>query len=139
MENYDEINFDESESIFKIDGPINRIKFFWTSVGLGIYTVISLVLYLAIYFGFCRFGGPGVIFLISVFSIIYLLPFLYLTFVNYSKRLYDITGSKQKGIILSLVLIILMGALGFISLLFPIIAYLAVLFMRGKLVKTETM
>lgn len=132
-------NYDESESIFKIDGPINRIKFFWTSVGLGIYTAISMVLYWAIYLGFCRYGGLGVIFLICVFSIIYLLPFLYLTFVNYSKRLYDITGSKQKGIIFSLVLIILMGALGFVSIWFPIIAYLVILFKRGKLVQNETM
>lgn len=132
-------NYDESESIFKIDGPINRIKFFWTSVGLGIYTAISMVLYWAIYLGFCRFGGPGVIFLICIFSIIYLLPFLYLTFVNYSKRLYDITGSKQKGIIFSLILIVLMVALGFVSIWFPIIAYLVMLFKQGKLVKNETM
>lgn len=132
-------NYDESESIFKIDGPINRIKFFWTSVGLGIYTAISMVLYWAIYLGFCRFGGPGVIFLICIFSIIYLLPFLYLTFVNYSKRLYDITGSKQKGIIFSLILIVLMVALGFVSIWFPIIVYLVILFKQGKLVKNETM
>lgn len=95
--------FEKSESIWKIDGPIGRLDFFWGILS-SIFFAIPVVLLKLI--GLAGFFFPVCISL--------LLIAIWLMFAAFSKRFYDITGQLKWGIIIAILLFV-------INLFFPII------------------
>ena len=95
--------FEKSESIWKIDGPIDRLDFFWGILS-SIFFAIPVVLLKLI--GLAGFFFPVCISL--------LLIAIWLMFTAFSKRFYDITGQLKWGIITAILLFV-------INLFFPII------------------
>lgn len=96
MENYDSENVmrpDDTESIWKIDGPIGRLDFFWI-------IVISQLILLPAYFFSKMIGITGSL-VFFFFALLIILPAWWVTFAATAKRFYDITGSKKTGIIIA--------------------------------------
>lgn len=88
-------DFDESESIWKIDGPMRRKNFIWNTIGIFLLLWLpAFLLYLAL--------GP----LLFPVIIVLLLCGIWLSLAACSKRFWDITGSKMWGIIIAIIVII---------------------------------
>ena len=82
-------DFDESESVWKIDGPMRRKNFIWNMIGIFLLLGLpALLLYQAV-------GA-----LLFPVILILLLCAIWLSFATLSKRFWDITGSKMWGIII---------------------------------------
>ena len=112
--------FEKSESIWKIDGPIGRLDFFWGILG-SIFFAIPVILLKLI-------GLAGFLFPVCI---ILLLIAIWLMFTAFSKRFYDITGQLKWGIIIAILLFV-------INLFFPIITPILLitgLAVPGKLLK----
>ena len=91
-------DFDESESVWKIDGPMRRKNFIWNIFGITLLLgVPALLLYQV--FGLLLFP----------LILILLLCAIWLSFATLSKRLWDITGSKMWGIIIAIIGTIFQG------------------------------
>ena len=120
MNNYEDFErYDETESVWKIDGPIGRLDFFW--VFLGVTVILLFVIFLKTFLGSLLF--PLVI-LLTVAS-------LWLWFVATTKRFFDITGNKRNGIIITIILFLA-------NLYFHPVCYFAIgicLLIKGKYIK----
>ena len=112
-------NYDETESIWKIDGPIGRMSYFWITLGILLILVAPALL--------IRLLMP---FLVPIALILVLIG-IYLSFVATAKRLYDITGDSKKGTIIAIVLILLQWVFSPVG--FVILALC--LFVPGKFIK----
>lgn len=112
-------NYDETESIWKIDGPIGRMSYFWITLGVLLILVAPALL--------IRLLMP---FLVPIALILVLIG-IYLSFVATAKRFYDITGDSKKGTIIAIVLILLQWVFSPIG--FVILALC--LFVPGKFIK----
>lgn len=124
-------SFDDSNSSMrKIDMPIGKFKFFTNSIIIFAIQVIAIALYYICYF---LLRSPNsFLALVLIFSVIFGIPIIYLHFVNFSKRIWDIIGNFNLAICLTVFLFII----SFICLfLFPIaiiIFYLGMIFISGR-------
>ena len=106
---------DKNTSMRKLDMPIGRLKYFTNSIILFALQVIAISIYYIFYF---LLKSPNALLtLVVIFSIVFGIPILYLHFINYAKRIWDIAGNFNLAIWLTIVLF----AISFICLfLFPI-------------------
>lgn len=122
----------DDTSLLKIDMPIGKLKFFVNSIILFVMQVIVMALYYLFYF---TTKSPGsFLALLGIFILIFGLPLLYLNFVNYTKRMWDITGNFHRGLWFTVGLF----AISFICVfLFPLAIlffYFAMIFIPGELI-----
>lgn len=121
---------DKNTSMRKLDMPIGRLKFFTNSIIIFALQVIAIAIYYIFYF---LLKSPNTLLtLVVIFSIVFGIPILYLHFINYAKRIWDIAGNFNLAIWLTIVLF----AISFICLFFfpiaIIIFYLGMIFISGK-------
>ena len=119
VEQTDGYQVEKSESIWKIDGPIGRLDFFWAFAG-SIFFALPVILLKLI-------GLATVLFPICI---ILLLIAIWLYYAGLAKRFYDITGALKWGIIIAIVI--------FITTKFYFVSIGALfvgLFVPGKLLK----
>ena len=121
---------DKNTSMRKLDMPIGRLKFFTNSIIIFALQVIAIAIYYIFYF---LLKSPNALLtLVVIFSIVFGIPILYLHFINYAKRIWDIAGNFNLAIWLTIVLF----AISFICLFFfpiaIIISYLGMIFISGK-------
>lgn len=121
---------DKNTSMRKLDMPIGRLKFFTNSIIIFALQVIAIAIYYIFYF---LLKTPNALLtLVVIFSIVFGIPILYLHFINYAKRIWDIAGNFNLAIWLTIVLF----AISFICLFFfpiaIIIFYLGMIFISGK-------
>lgn len=121
---------DKNTSMRKLDMPIGRLKFFTNSIIIFALQVIAIAIYYIFYF---LLKSPNALLtLVVIFSIVFGIPILYLHFINYAKRIWDIAGNFNLAIWLTIVLF----AISFICLFFfpiaIIIFYLGMIFISGK-------
>ena len=103
---------DKSTSMRKLDMPIGRLKFFTNSIIIFALQVIAIAIYYIFYF---LLKSPNALLtLVVIFSIVFGIPILYLHFINYAKRIWDIAGNFNLAIWLTIVLF----AISFICLFF---------------------
>lgn len=131
--NTQEVIFEESKTNFlKIDTPIGKLKFFVNSV---IIFVAQIIVAIGMYFvGSSFYINPSFYWI----SFVVFLFFLYLFWVNYAKRLWDIMGNKKLAIIVAILLIMLSFTVYYSSILAFIlnfVAFLILIFTSGKLIK----
>ena len=88
-------DFDESESVWEIDGPMRRKNFIWNMI--GIFLLLGLPALLL---------NQAVGALLFPVILILLLCAIWLSFATLSKRFWDITGSKMWGIIIAIIVTI---------------------------------
>lgn len=115
------VDFDESESIWKFDGPIGRKDYIWLQ--LGIFFVVGLIYWLKTF-----------AILLFPLLIILILILFYLSFASTSKRYYDITGSLKSGIIIAIVIFL-------INFVIPLVGLIGVgcgVIIPGKLIKPKS-
>ena len=120
---------DKNTSMRKLDMPIGRLKFFTNSIIIFALQVIAIAIYYIFYF---LLKSPNALLtLVVIFSIVFGIPILYLHFINYAKRIWDIAGNFNLAIWLTIVLF----AISFICLFFfpiaIIIFYLGMIFISG--------
>ncbi len=132
-DNTQEVIFDESRTNFlKIDTPIGKLKFFVNSVIIFITQIIIL-------FGiYCVGSNFHVSPSLYWFTFAVFIFFFYLFLVNYAKRLWDILGNKRFAIIVSILLMMLNFIVYYssvVSFITSFVAFLALLFIPGKLIK----
>lgn len=130
------IIYDESEaSLIKIDTPIGKMKFFVNSIILFAMQVIVIVLYYLFYFSI---KGPELtLILICAFLLIFELPLLYLNFVNYTKRMWDIVGNFHRALWFTIGLFVISFICIFLFSPAILFFYFAMIFMPGKLIKNS--
>ena len=121
---------DKNTSMRKLDMPIGILKFFTNSIIIFALQVIAITIYYIFYF---LLKSPNALLtLVVIFSIVFGIPILYLHFINYAKRIWDIAGNFNLAIWLTIVLF----AISFICLFFfpiaIIIFYLRMIFISGK-------
>lgn len=121
---------DKNTSMRKLDMPIGRLKFFTNSIIIFALQVIAIAIYYIFYF---LLKSPNALLtLVVIFSIVFGIPILYLHFINYAKRIWDIAGNFNLAIWLTIVLF----AISFICLFFfpiaIIIFYLGMIFISRK-------
>lgn len=128
--------FDDSKtSLLKIDMPIGKMKFFVNSIIIFVLQLVAMIIYYLFYF--TMKSPSSILALIIVTGILFGMPILYLNFVNYTKRMYDITGNFHRGIWFTVGLFAISS---FCIFLFPpaiLFFYIAMIFMPGELVKNE--
>ena len=76
--------FDRSESMWKIDGPISRKEYIWVVLAMLFFAIPIFLLKLL-----------DLATLLFPICIILALIILYLSFVSYAKRFYDIICTRQ--------------------------------------------
>ena len=93
---------DKNTSMRKLDMPIGRLKFFTNSIIIFALQVIAIAIYYIFYF---LLKSPNALLtLVVIFSIVFGIPILYLHFINYAKRIWDIAGNFNLAIWLTIVL-----------------------------------
>lgn len=125
----------EKTSILKIDFPIGKLKFFVNSLILLAIQLLAIGTYLGFYF---YFKSPtAFIVLLIVFGVLFFIPLVYLNFVNYAKRLWDITGERKASIITTAIIFILslIGIFLPLSFILWLGIYFAMILIPGKPVK----
>ncbi len=120
LENYVE----KGTNIFKIDGPIAGLTFLIINIFIAMVAFVGAFIAKALVF---PLGMAAVI----LFAIFIFLPTMWASFVNFTKRLYDITGSIKSSVLITIGLYI-------VSLIFKplsLISLIALVFIPGKLLK----
>lgn len=122
-------------SLLKIDIPIGKLKFFINSLILLFLQLFAIGLYLALY---SYFKSPEAFIILTViFGFIFGIPLIYFNFVNYTKRLWDITGNYKTALYAAIGIFLFFAISIFIpfSIIFILGIYLIMIFTHGKLVK----
>ena len=123
-----DIDVEVGSNFLIFDGPIGRFRFFVIQLVINII-LIGVVLTKDMIIPFLKACPVGMLW----FLLIVVLGVLYINFVAVCKRLYDIFASWKHAIICGFVL-------NFIILpIFPlvgVIAYIVLLFIRGKMLKS---
>lgn len=122
LDNGPEFDFDPSESIWKIDGPIGRKDFIWAQVAVLAIALPAILLNLI---GLAAFLFPVIIILILIA--------LWLSFAAFTKRFYDLMGSLKWSVILTILLFLLNAVLPIISLVMLFVG----IFIPGKLIRPK--
>lgn len=126
----------EKSSILKLNCPIGKLKFFVNSLILFAAQLLTIALYFAFYYAFVK-NPTTFLILLVMFGIIFGLPLIYLNFVNYAKRLWDITADKKTAILATTVIFVASFSAIFLptTFLFWLGIYFAMIFTNGKMVK----
>lgn len=134
----------------KINTPIDRSRFFFNSLVIGILCLVPLLIghLLCFLFGFwghygifqdTKIGHMGIHIPFIILSYtIFVVMLLGLSFINYAKRISDISGNITVGIILSILLFIFVGFISTVTSHFFLpsgILYAAMIILPGKLIK----
>ena len=122
LDNGPEFDFDPSESIWKIDGPIGRKDFIWAQVAVLAIALPAILLNLI---GLATFLFPVIIILILIA--------LWLSFAAFTKRFYDLMGSLKWSVILTILLFLLNVVLPIIGLVMLFVG----IFIPGKLIRPK--
>jgi len=128
IEPNNDIEVEIGKNPFWFDGPIGRFRFFVISL-FGLISVIAIVFTHSFIIPFIQSCPAPMI----KFLIVLMLIYYWLFFVALSKRLYDVTGSLKKGIIIAVVLSI-------INLIWNIVmgvVMLILFFVPGKMIKSN--
>jgi len=121
------------DNLLKINNPTGKLEFFKYSISIALLQLLFALLF--VFLTGDVIGLKSIIWLPLLFVIFIELPLLYLYFIQYSKRLWDITGSKSTAIIINIILFVI-SVIGMIS--FPpvtIIIYLVLILCQGKIIK----
>lgn len=123
---------DSRSNLLKFDCPIGKLKFFVNSVLIFIYSILGVVAYYVI--SIAIGGTKGLLVALGVFFLVFIIPTIYLNFVNYTKRIWDICENKKASIILVAALFILFLILKFIFIypILELVSYFALLLISGK-------
>ena len=124
----DKLEVDIGKSLWKIDGPIGRFRFFVIQLGviLAAFSVLFVKSSVIPYIQYCPIDS--LYFLLCVTVII-----VWINYIAIAKRFYDMTGSMVKGIILSVITFLA-------TLLFrPLVLIITILliFIPGKMIKSN--
>lgn len=128
-------------NVFLADKPIGRMSFFKAMLSL---TVVSFIVYLLISFIYYMIDTNHpewtyLIWFLLIFAV-FVITYLYLCFINYTKRLFDITGDKQRAIFYCSAIFIgvfaslFIPVVNIIGIISSIAIFLTLLFKKGKLV-----
>lgn len=123
---------DSNSNLLKIDMPIGKLKFFVNSIILFAIQMIVVALYYLLYF--TTKNPSGFIILLILFILIFGIPLLYLNFVNYAKRMWDISGKIHLGIWLTAGLFAISSICIFLFPLAILFFYIAMIFLPGEIV-----
>ena len=128
VEYNNDVEVEIGKNLFWFDGPIGRFRFFVISL-LGLISVFAIVFTHSFIIPFIQSCPAPMIGFLIVLMLIYYWVF----FVAVSKRLYDITGSLKKGIIIAVVL----STLNLLFNVIMLIAMIALMFIPGKMIKSD--
>ena len=127
-----------TKNIFLYDGPVNRLWFIVTILGIFIVSFIFLIIFAFLHEMYGEISNiPVFIAVLSVYALI----ILYISILNYSKRVYDIIADKQKAMFYTIAIFIANFATGFIPVVKYIwtaaamIIFITLLVLPGKLLK----
>ena len=121
------------ESLLKINSPSGKLEFFKYSIVIGLIQTICAFMF--VFLTSDVLGLKSIFWLSFLFVIVIELPLLYLYFIQCARRLWDITGNKNAGLIISTVLFVI-SVIGMISFpLVTIIIFLVLILGQGKIVK----
>jgi hypothetical protein len=132
----------EGKNILKIDGPISNKTFLKNALVIFGYAFFSAAVLglLHLVFEVTRYN----LLFFATFWIILILLLIYTSWLNFTKRIWDILGDKTNAIFYSGALLIANIAMSFI----PVLCYIGLglsftvacilIFKKGKLVNTET-
>lgn len=126
---------DSDSKLFKLDMPIGKLKFFVNSIILFAIHLVIIGLYCLIYF--MTKTPESYIALLGIFLLIFGIPMLYLNFVNYTKRMWDITGSFHRGLWFTVGLFAISSICIFLFPIAILFFYFAMIFMPGELVNSS--
>ncbi len=131
----------EGSNMLKIDGPIGRKEFVKTYVLLALCSIVFYTI-LALFLNYFDINFPQITYLpwfILIVLVVNLLA-LYISLLNYVKRIYDLTGDKQHSIFYTIAIFIGTIAASFIpvinvlGLLTSIVIFMVLLFKKGQTV-----
>ncbi len=86
----------EGKQFFKLDGPIGRKKYLMTIVFLSVYSFVACIV-LGLFHAFVAVNKYNLILFVILWAI-FLIPVITVTWVNYTKRLWDLLGDKANAI-----------------------------------------
>lgn len=138
IENEQVATIQPGKNIFKFDGPIGRATFLKT---VGIQLLIATAAMLIYYIITISFSDNLLDIFSKTLNIGYSMLMIYITGINYSKRIYDIICDPQKAIFYSVAIILALFALCAIpsiqkvGVLFGFILLLFLSIKKGELVK----
>lgn len=137
----DEKAITPGKNIFLLDGPIGRLQFIKTYAIVLCFCLLILIIDTIVIslFGRTKYTDLTSTMLLALYIIIT----LYVLWIAYAKRLYDIIGTKDKAIFYATIIFGIRFALYFIdfwkysSLIFTIIISAILLFKQGKYIKPK--
>lgn len=138
IENEQVATIQPGKNIFKFDGPIGRATFLKT---VGIQLLITLIVVGINYCIQINFGFEAMKYTIYIITGVVSILLLYIMFLNYAKRIYDLIKDKNKAIFYTIVIVIasmamkLIPILNIIDIITTIAIILVLLFAKGELVK----
>lgn len=122
-------------NLVKINCPISRVKFFKYTFCIALLQIIFSLFF--IFFTEKVFTGRLIIYATVTFVAFIMLPLLYLYFVQYTKRLWDITKSSNFGILAGAIIFVVSVISMVISPALTIAIYLTLILLPGKIVVNE--
>ncbi len=138
IENEQTASIKPGKNIFKIDGPIGRKAFITT---IGIQILIAFAIFGIIYLIRINFGFEDIKYVFYIIGTLSSILMGYITFINYSKRIYDIIKQKDKAIFYAIAIMLaslsmrVIPPLKIIDMIISIAIILVLLFAKGELVK----
>lgn len=121
------------ESLLKINSPSGKLEFFKYSIVIGLIQTVCALMF--VFLTSDVLGLKSIFWMLFIFVIVIELPLLYLYFIQCARRLWDITGSKNTGLIINTALFVI-SVIGMISFpLVTIIIFLVLILCQGKIVK----
>ena len=123
----------KTENLLKINSPSGKLEFFKYAVIIGLIQTVCALMF--VFLTSDVLGLKSIFWKPFIFVIVIELPLLYLYFIQCARRLWDITGNKNTGLIINTALFVI-SVIGMIS--FPIVTiiiFLVLILCQGKIVK----
>jgi len=121
------------ENLLKINSPSGKLEFFKYTLIIGLIQTVCAFMF--VFLTSDVLGLKSIFWMPFIFVIVIELPLLYLYFIQCARRLWDITGSKNTGLIINTALFVI-SVIGMISFpLVTIIIFLVLILCQGKIVK----
>jgi len=113
-------DYDVSESVWKIDGPIGRKSYLWVNIGLILLLIPIFLLKIS-----------GLLMFLFPVALILALIMIWISYAATAKRFCDIAGSLKAGVLIAVVVFLL----NFVFKPITLIALIVGLLMPGKFIK----
>lgn len=129
------------KSFFILDGPIGRKQFIINIGYMFLYCFIYCLVLVILHSSF-EVNKYNIAFF-AIMWLILLVSYIYVAWVNYAKRFWDVIGDKGNAIFYSIAIWIASNVTPFIpvvkyvAIVFVAIVFLVLLFKKGKLVLAE--